>query len=95
MPSVSRHWSCQSGESNVRARISGDVHDGIGLGPVNIMHLAKTKGSPRYALKLLFREFIKTVQNILQKTSLRKPSPLKITILDVPDAFPGVILDFY
>ena len=25
VPPVSRHWSCQSDESNLRARISGDV----------------------------------------------------------------------
>ena len=98
MPPVSRHWSCQSGESNLRARISGDVQAGIRLRPVNSMHLARKKGSPRCAVKLSFRKFIKTVPNILQKTSSRKPSPLQITIwafLDVIDAFPEVILDFY
>ena len=98
VPPVSRLWSCQSGESNLRARISGDVPAGIRLRPVNNMHLAKKKGSLRCAFKLLFREFMKTGKNILQKTSSRKPSPLKITIwafLDVPDTFPEVILDFY
>ena len=95
MPPVSCHWSCQSGESNLRARISGDVQAGIRLRPVNSMHLPKKKGSLRCALKLSFREFIKTVQNVLQKMSSRKPSPLKITILDDTDTFPEGILDFY
>ena len=62
---VSRHWSCQSGESNLSARISGDVQAGIRLRPVNSMHLAKMKGSPRCAMQLLFTKFIKTVTNIL------------------------------
>ena len=41
VPPVSGHWSCQSGESNLRARISGDVQAGIRLKPVNSMHLEK------------------------------------------------------
>ena len=64
---VSRHWSCQSGESNLSARISGDVQRGIRLRPDNGMHLASKKGSPRCAVKLEFREFINTVPNILKK----------------------------
>ena len=67
VPPVSRLWSCQSGESNLRARIIGDVQAGIRLRPVNSMHLEMKKGSPRCAVKLLFRNFIKTVPNILQK----------------------------
>ena len=98
VPPVSRHWSCQSGKSNLRVRIMGDVQAGIRLRPVNSMHLARKKGSPRCAVKLSFKKFIKTVQNILQTTSSRKPSPLKINIWDflyVPDAYPELILDFY
>ena len=97
MPPLSRHWSCQSGELNLRAWISGDLQVGTRLRPVNSMHLARKKGSPRCVLKLSFREFIKSVSNFLQKSS-----PLKVNILlnflaflDVPDNFPGVILDFY
>ena len=67
VPPVSRHWSCQSGESNLRAWISGDVQAGIRLRPVNSMHLARKKGGLRCAVKLQFREFIKTVPNILKK----------------------------
>ena len=67
VPPVSRHWSCQSGESNLRVGISDDVQVGIILRPVNSMHVARKKGSPRCSVKLSFREFIKTVPNILQK----------------------------
>ena len=97
VPPVSRHWSCQSGESNLRARISGDVQAGIRLRPVNSMCLTRKKGSPRCAVKLSLRKFMRTVLNILHKSSSKKPYPLKITIWafwDVPDAFPEVILDF-
>ena len=52
VPPVSRHWSCQSGESNLRAWISGDVQAGIRLRPVDSMHLAGKKGSLRWAVKL-------------------------------------------
>ena len=99
VPPVSRHWSCQSGELSLRAWISGDVQVGIRLRPVNSMHLARKKGSPRCAVKLLFREFIKSVSNFLQKTSSRKLTSLKIPILlyflaflDVPDNFLGLFL---
>ena len=102
VPPVSRHWSCQSEELNLRAWISGDVQVGTRLRPVNSMHLARKKGSPRCVLKLLFIEFIKSVSNFLLKSSSRNLSPLKITILlnflaflGVPDNFPEVILDFY
>ena len=80
VPTLSRHWSCQSGESNLRARISGDVQAGISLRRVNSIRLRRRKGSPRSAVKLLLRKFNRTVSNVLQKSSLRKPSPLKITI---------------
>ena len=66
VPPVSRHWSCQSGKSNIRARIGGDVYAGIRLRPVSSMHLERKKGSPRCAVMLLFRKFIKTVPNILE-----------------------------
>ena len=67
------------------------------LRPVDSMHLARKKGSPRCAVKRSCRELVTTVPNILQNTSSRKPSQLKITIwavLDVPDAFFEIILDF-
>ena len=67
VPPVSCHWSCQSGESNLRARISGDVQTGIRLRPVNNMHLARKEDSPRCAVKLSFREVINTAPIILQK----------------------------
>ena len=75
VPPVSRHWSCQSCESNLRARISGDVLSGIRLSPFNSMHLERKKGSTRCAVKLLFRKLIRTIPNILQNTSSSKPSP--------------------
>ena len=65
---------CKSGELNLRAWISGDVQAGIRLRPVNSLHLARKKCSPKYAVKLSFRMFIRYVSNILQKTSSRKPS---------------------
>ena len=55
VPPVSCHWSCQSGESNLRAQISGDLQAGIRLRPVNSMHLDRKKGSPRCAVKLSLR----------------------------------------
>ena len=67
VPPVSCHWSCQSGESSLRAQISGDVQAGIRLRPVNSIYLARMRGSPRCAVKLTFRDFIMTVPNILQK----------------------------
>ena len=69
---MSRHWSCWSGESNLRARISGDVQAVIRLRPVDGMHLARKKGSPRCAVKLSCREFIKTVPNIQKKKNFFK-----------------------
>ena len=86
----SRHWSCQSGESNLRAQFSGDVQVGIRLRPVDSMHLARYKGILRCAVKLLCKEFIKIVPNIIFF------SPLKISILallDVPDVVFEDILD--
>ena len=80
VPPVSRHWSCPAGESNFRDWISGDEQVGIRLRPVNSLHLARKKGGPRCAVKLSYREFIKTVSNSQLKNSSRKPSPLKITI---------------
>ena len=71
VPPVSHHWSCQSGESNLRAWISGDVQVWIRLRRFNSMHLARKKGSPRCAMKLSFREFIN------KKILPRKLSPLK------------------
>ena len=68
VPPVSRHWSCLSGESNLRALIIGDVQAGIKLRSVNSMHLARKKGSPRCAMKQSCRGFIKTVPKILQNT---------------------------
>ena len=73
--------------SNLRARISGDVQADIRLRPVNSMQLARKKGSPRCAVKLLFRRFINTVPNILQKNFFKEAISIKITIwafLDVP-----------
>ena len=75
VPPESRHWSCLSGESTLRARISGDVQAETRLGPVNSMHLERKKGSPRCAVKLLCREFIKIVPNILHGRHLHKKSP--------------------
>ena len=40
------------------------------------MHLARKKGSPRCAVKLSFRKFIKTVPNILQKPRIRETKHL-------------------
>ena len=80
VPPVSRHLSCQSRESNLRARISGELQAGIRMRPANSVHLARKKGSPRCAVKLMFRKFIKNVSNMMQKTSSRKLYPLKITI---------------
>ena len=76
VPPVSQNWSYQSGESNLRAQFCGDVQAGVRLRPVSSVHLARKKGSPRCAVKLPFRKFIKTVPNILQKNSSRKPYTL-------------------
>ena len=66
VPPVSRQWSCSSGESNLRALISGDVLAGIRLRPVDSIHLARKKDSRICAVKLSCREFIKTISNILK-----------------------------
>ena len=58
-----------SRRSTLRAWISGDVQAETRLRPVDSMYLARKKGGPRCAVKLLCKEFIKTVPNILQKTS--------------------------
>ena len=77
VPPVSCHWSCQSSQSTLRARIIGDVQAGIMPRPVNSMNPARKKDSPRCSVKLPCREFIKTVPNIPQKISSSQPSPLK------------------
>ena len=95
---VSRLWSCQSGESNLRARINGDVQAGIRLRPVNSLHQARKKGSPRYAVKLSFRKIIKTVPNFLQKNFFKEAISIKNTIWafkDFHDAVSEIIVDFY
>ena len=47
------------------------------LRPVNGMHLAMKKGSPRCAVKLSCREFIKTVPNFLQKNFFKVATSIK------------------
>ena len=69
VPPESHHWGCLSGESILRAWISGDVQAETRLTPVNSVHLSRKKGTLRCSVKLSCREFIKTVPNILQKTS--------------------------
>ena len=64
---VSHHWSGQSGESNLRAWISGHVKAGIRLRPVNSVYRARKKDNPRCAVKLSFSKLINSVPNILQK----------------------------
>ena len=57
----------ESGESNIRAQISGDVQAGIRLRPVDSVHLARRKATTRCAVKLSKRKLINIVANILQK----------------------------
>ena len=64
-------------ELPIRAWFSGDVHVGIRLRPVNSMRLARQKGSPRCAVKILFREFIKSVTNFLQKNFFKETISIK------------------
>ena len=69
----------------------------VRLSPVISMHLERKKGSPRNAVKLLFRMFIENVPNIQKKNFFREAISIKNTIwpfLDVPDDFPEVIVAF-
>ena len=92
------HLHLAIGAANQVSQISGPrLVVRCRLRPVNSMYLSRKKGSSRCAVKLSFRDFIKAVPNILQTLLSYSHLHLNIIIwafLDVPDAFPEVILDF-